>query len=70
MVKYHMNKIWKNIRSTQPKVMAPMKELDMVQEDTFRYIYAAVMETGQIYTDLTGRFPTTSYSGKKYILIL
>jgi hypothetical protein len=28
------------------------------------------METNQIYIDLTGRFPTTSLSGKKYILIL
>jgi hypothetical protein len=28
------------------------------------------METSQIYTYLTGRFPTTSLSGKNYILIL
>jgi hypothetical protein len=28
------------------------------------------METYQIYTELTGRFPTTSLSGNKYILIL
>jgi hypothetical protein len=42
----------------------------MVQEETCNYIYAAVMETNQIYTYLTGRFPTTSLSGNKYILIL
>jgi hypothetical protein len=34
------------------------------------FIYAAIMETNQIYTDLTGRFPTTSRSGNTYILIL
>jgi hypothetical protein len=28
------------------------------------------METGQIYTDLTGRFPTASHSGNTYILVL
>jgi hypothetical protein len=28
------------------------------------------MDTNQIYTGLTGRFPTTSLSGNKYILIL
>jgi hypothetical protein len=42
----------------------------MVQEDKCNFIYAAIMETSQIYTDLTGRFPTTSLSGNKYILIL
>jgi hypothetical protein len=42
----------------------------MVQEETYNYIYAALMEANQIYTDLTGRFPTTSISGNKYILIL
>jgi hypothetical protein len=33
-------------------------------------MYTAIMETNQIYTYLTGRFTTTSLSGKKYILIL
>jgi hypothetical protein len=42
----------------------------MIQEDKCHYIYAAILETNQIYSDLTGRFPTTSLSGNKYILIL
>jgi hypothetical protein len=33
-------------------------------------MYAAIMENNQTYTDLTGRFPTTSLIGNKYILIL
>jgi hypothetical protein len=61
-----MNQIQENIRSTQPKEAAPAPELDMVQKDKCHYVYA-VMETGKIYTDLTGRFPTTSLSGNKYI---
>jgi hypothetical protein len=42
----------------------------MVQEEKCNFIYSAVMETNQIYTNLTGRFPTTSLSGNKYILII
>jgi hypothetical protein len=42
----------------------------MIQEDKCHYMYAATLETNQIYSDLTGRFPTTSLSGNKYILIL
>ena len=70
MVKGHMNQIRQNIRSTQPKVATPTPDTDMVQEDRCRYVFSAIMETGQIYTDLTGRFPTTSQSGNKYILVL
>jgi hypothetical protein len=42
----------------------------MVQEDKCHYLYATTLETNQIYSDLTGRLPTTSLSGNKYILIL
>jgi hypothetical protein len=68
--KCHMNQIRENIRSTQHTVEQPASETEMVQEDKCNYIYAAVMDTNQIYTDVTGRFPTTSLSGNKYILIL
>jgi hypothetical protein len=70
MVKGHINQIRQNIRSTQPSVVEPTPESDMVQEDKCKFIYAVIMETSQIYTDLTGRFPTTSISGKNYILIM
>jgi hypothetical protein len=59
-----------NIRSTQPVVENTAPEPDMIQEDKCHYIYPATLETNQIYLDLTGRFPTTSLSGNKYILIL
>jgi hypothetical protein len=65
MVKGHLNRIQKNIRSPQPRVTAQAPDPDMVQEDKCSYIYATVMETGQIYTDLTGRFPTSSHSENK-----
>jgi hypothetical protein len=68
--KGHMNQIRQNIRSTQPVVEQPAPETDMIQEDKCHYIYASILETNQIYSDLTGRFPTTSLSGNKYTLIL
>jgi hypothetical protein len=65
-----MNHMHKNIRSTKPAAVEPTPESDMVQEYKCNFMYASVMDTNQIYTDLTGRFPTTSLSGNKYILIL
>jgi hypothetical protein len=70
MVKGHITHIRQHIRSTQPAVAEPTPDSELVQEDKCNFIYAAIMETNQIYTDLTGRFPTTSLSGHKYILIL
>jgi hypothetical protein len=68
--KGHKNQIRQNIRSTQPAVADPTPESDMVQEYKCKFIYAAIMDTNQIYTYLTGRFPTTYLSGNKCILIL
>jgi hypothetical protein len=65
-----MNQIRQNIRSTQQTVEQPASDTEMIQEDKCNYMYAAVMDTNQIYKDLTGKFPTTSLSGNKYILIL
>jgi hypothetical protein len=60
-----MNQIRQNIRSTQPAVEITAPETDMIQEDKCHYIYATTLETNQIYSDLTGIFPTTSLSGNK-----
>jgi hypothetical protein len=68
--KGHLNQIRQNIRSTQQVVEITAPEIDMVQEDKCHYMYATKLETNQIYSDLTGIFPTTSLSGNKYMLIL
>jgi hypothetical protein len=70
MVKGHMNQICQHIRATQYAVADTTPESELLQEDKCNFIYADIMETNQIYTDLTGRFPTASLSGNKYILIL
>jgi hypothetical protein len=68
--KGHINQIRQNIRSTQPAVVEPTPDSDMVQEDKCNFINASIMDTNQIYTDLTVIFPTTSLIGNKCILIL
>jgi hypothetical protein len=70
MVKGKMNQIQRNIISTQPKVTEPTLEPDMVQDNACNYVFVTIMETGQIFMDLTGIPPTTSLSGNKYILVL
>jgi hypothetical protein len=68
--KGHLNQIRQNIRSTQQVVVVTAPETDMVQEDKCHYLYATTLETNQIYSDLTGRFPTTLLSGNKCMIIL
>jgi hypothetical protein len=70
MLLFQRHQIRQKIRSTQPKVTAPAPEPYSVQEDKCQYAYVAIMETGQIYMDLTCRSPTTSLSASKYILVL
>jgi hypothetical protein len=68
--KGHLNQILQNIRSTQQYEVITELDADIVQEDKCHYLYATTIETNQIYSDLTGRFPTTSLSGNEYMLIL
>jgi hypothetical protein len=73
-VKGHLNQQRKNIRSTQPKSVPNSDEQPISDSPNERthHVFAAVHDTttGQISTDLTGRFPTTSSRGNKYILVL
>jgi hypothetical protein len=68
--KGHLNQIRQNIRSTQQGVEIKAPETEMIQEDKCHYIYATTLEINQIYSDLTGIFPTTSLSGNKHMSIL
>jgi hypothetical protein len=65
-----LNQIHQNIRSTQPNVEISAPEIEMIQEDKCHCMYATALETNQIYSDLTGSFPTTSLIGNKDMLIL
>jgi hypothetical protein len=74
-VKGHLNQTRKNVRSTKPKKRHNRQEdvPDYESHITERtnVVYAAIHTIdGHTYTDLTGRFPTTSIRGCKYILVL
>lgn len=73
-IKGHLNQQRKNIRSTQPKPESPLDTSPASESPNERthQVFAAVIATttGEIATDLTGRFPTTSSRGHKYILVL
>jgi hypothetical protein len=61
MVKGHINHTRQHIRSTQPAVVEPTPESELVQEDKCNFMYATIIETNQIYTYLTGRFPFSQW---------
>jgi hypothetical protein len=71
-VKGHLNQQRKNIRSTQPKSDTDEQPVSDSPNERTHHVFAAVHDTttGQIATDLTGRFPNTSSRGNKYILVL
>ena len=75
-VKGHLNQQRKNVRSTQLQVSEPDPKSEKLIIDPnlntkTHQVYAATIEvTGQISTNLTGRFPVTSSCGNKYLLVM
>jgi hypothetical protein len=68
--KGHMNQQRQNTRSTQKRV--PFVAPTLAPEDTGKtdFVYATIVDSGQIRSDLTGRFPTTFAKGNKYVLVI
>jgi hypothetical protein len=69
--KGHLNQQRQNARTTKvkdPKVIVTEPDLDHGIKTQF--VYAAIIDAGQIYSDQTGRFPVVSSKGNKYIMIL
>jgi hypothetical protein len=69
--KGHLNQQRQNARTTKikdAKVIVTEPDLDHVIKTQF--VYAATIDSGQIYTDETGRFTVVSSKGNKYIMIL
>jgi hypothetical protein len=77
-VQGHLNQSRQNLRSTKPNPKliadpAPISDptIPASPHERTHHVFAAVHDvTGQIYTDLTGRFPVQSSRGYKYILVL
>ena len=70
--KGHLNQQRQGVRSTQPKAV-DFEEVDKskTKDKKEKDVYIKVIEIkNTIYSDQTGKFPTTSRSGKKYIMVL
>jgi hypothetical protein len=77
----HLNQVRKKQSSTKVKPPQPNDDSNNVipsppstDGKCTQFVYAAIVqalnESGQIYTNQTGRFPVTSRGGNKYIMIL
>jgi hypothetical protein len=65
----HMNQRLQNIRSTSktPIVDAPLADTDLGTKT--HLAYAVLVDQGQLYTDLTGKFLVRSSKGNSYIMV-
>jgi hypothetical protein len=65
----HMNQRRQNIRSTSkaPIEKQPTPDTDLGTKT--HLVYAVVVDQGQLYTDLTGKFPVRSSKGNSYIML-
>jgi hypothetical protein len=65
----HMNQQRQNISSTSktPIVDQLTPDTDLVSKT--HLTYAVVVDQGQLYTDLTGKFPVRSSKGNSYIIV-
>jgi hypothetical protein len=65
----HMNQRRQNIRSTSklPTEKQPTLDTDLGTKN--HLVYAFVVDQGQLYTDLTGKFPVQSSKGNAYVMV-
>jgi hypothetical protein len=65
----HMSERRQNIRSTSkaPIANSPTPDTDMGSKT--HLAYAVVVDQGQLYTDLTGKFPVISSKGNSYVTV-
>jgi hypothetical protein len=65
----HMNQRRQNIRSTlkAPIADAPQTVTDLSTKT--HLVYTLLVDQGQLYTDLTGKFPVRSRKGNSYVMV-
>jgi hypothetical protein len=69
-VKGHINQQRQNTRSTQKRVPSTAPALEPKYTGKMEFVYATIVDSGQIHSGLIGRFPTTSVKGNTYMLVL
>jgi hypothetical protein len=65
----HMNQRRQNIRSNSKASIAIQPTLDTYLGTKTHLVYAVVVYEGQLYTDLTGKFPVRSSKGNSYVMV-
>jgi hypothetical protein len=69
-VKDHMNQQRQNTRSTPTRAPTNAPALEPTYTGNTEFVYSTIVNSGQIHSDLTGRFPTRSAKCNKYVLVV
>jgi hypothetical protein len=65
----HMNQRRQNIRSTSKTPIADAPTADTDLGTKTHLVYAVLVDQGQLYTDLMGKFPVQSSKGNSYVMV-
>jgi hypothetical protein len=65
----HTNQRRQNIRSTSKAPIEQQQTPDTDLGTKTHLVYAVVVDQGQLYTDLTGKFPVRSRKGNSYVMV-
>jgi hypothetical protein len=65
----HMNQRRQNIQSTSKEPVEKQPTTDTDLGTKTHLVYAVVVDQGQLYTDLTGKFPVRSSRGNSYVMV-
>jgi hypothetical protein len=69
----HMNQRPQNIRSTsKDSIISDMEDKSVTPASLgskTHFVYAVVVDQGQLYTDISGKFPVRSSKGNWYVMI-
>jgi hypothetical protein len=73
--KGHLDQSRQNFRSAKTKTNNDQPTIEIIEtqepnNQTTNQAFATIKETGKVYTDQTGAFPTTSSNGNKYMLVM
>jgi hypothetical protein len=65
----HTNRRRRNIRSTSKAPIADVPPADTELGTKTHLVYAVLVDQGQLYTDLTGKFPVRSSKRNSYVIV-
>jgi hypothetical protein len=65
----HINQRLHNIRSTSKTPVEDVPKTDTDLGTKTHLVYAVLVDQGQLYTDLTGKFPVRSIKGNSYVMV-